>query len=96
MQIQSWEGAAVRRAETVPQGTTDDIVCAEIGHGEKISRRPWSKKVDEEVDGAARCKGAKRPEGRGVLELEKVVSCRSGDHWWRAKLDFGSGEPLIV
>ena len=94
MQIQSWEGWAVRRAETVPQGPTHDIVCAEIGHGEKISRRPWAKKVDEEVDGVARRKGAERSEGRGVLELEKVVSCRSGDHWWRAKLDFGSGEPL--
>ena len=94
MQIQSWEGAAVRRAETVPQGTTHDIVCAEIGYGEKISRRPWSKKLDEEVDGAARRRGAERSEGRGVLELEKVVSCRSGDHWWRAKLDFGSGEPF--
>jgi hypothetical protein len=94
MQIQSWEGAAVRRAETVRPGTTQDIVCAEIGHGEKISRRPWAKKVNEEVDGAARRKGAERSEGRGVLELEKVVSCRSGDHWRRAKLDFGGGEPL--
>jgi hypothetical protein len=94
MQIQSWEGAAVRRVETVLQGTTHDTVCAKIGHSEKISRRPWSKELDEEVDGAARRKGAERSEGRGVLELEKVVSCRSGDHWWRAKLDFGSGEPL--
>jgi hypothetical protein len=92
MQIQSWEGAAVRRAETVPQGKTHDIVCAGIGHDEIISRIPWSKKVDEEVDGAARRKGAERSEGRGVLELEKVVSCRSADPWWRTKLDFGSGE----
>ena len=94
MQIQSWEGAALSGAETVLQGTTHDTVRAEIGYGEKVSQRLWSKKLDEEVDGVARRKGAERSEGRGVLELEKVVSCRSGDHWWRAKLDFGSGEPL--
>jgi hypothetical protein len=35
MQIQSWEGAALSRAETVLQGTTQDTVRAEIGYGEK-------------------------------------------------------------
>jgi hypothetical protein len=34
MQIQWWEGAALRRAETVLQGTTQDTVRAEIGYGE--------------------------------------------------------------
>jgi hypothetical protein len=37
MQIQSWEGAALSRAETVLQGTTHDTVRAEIGYGEKVS-----------------------------------------------------------
>jgi len=27
-----------------------------------------------------------------LFELERVASCRSGDHRWRAKLDFSSGE----
>jgi hypothetical protein len=35
MQIQSWEGAALSRAETVLQGTTRDTVRAEIGYGAK-------------------------------------------------------------
>jgi hypothetical protein len=34
MQIQSWEGAALSRAETLLQGTTHDTVRAEIGYGE--------------------------------------------------------------
>ena len=28
------------------------------------------------------------------FELERIVSCRSGHHWWRTKLDVDSGEPL--
>jgi len=28
------------------------------------------------------------------FELERIVSCRSGHHWWRTELDVGSGEPL--
>jgi hypothetical protein len=44
MQIQSWDGAALSRAETVLQGTTHDSVRAEIGYGEKVSQRLWWKK----------------------------------------------------
>jgi hypothetical protein len=47
MQIKSWEGAALSRAETVLQGTTHDSVRAEIGYGEKVSQdgggRSWKK-----------------------------------------------------
>ncbi|HEX8818007.1 MAG TPA: hypothetical protein VF753_21140, partial [Terriglobales bacterium] len=43
MQIQWWEGAVLRRVETVLQGTTHDTVRAEIGYGEKGSQRRWSK-----------------------------------------------------
>ncbi len=38
MQIRSWEGAALSRAETVLQDTTHDTVCVEIGYGEKVSQ----------------------------------------------------------
>ena len=41
-----------------------------------------------------RKKNAERAEARVVLELDRVVSCRSREQWWRTKLDFGSGEPL--
>jgi hypothetical protein len=92
MQIQLWEGAAVRRAETVPQGTTHDSVWAEIGYGEKVSQRLWWKKVEEGIGLTARHRNAERLEGRRVFELERVVSCRSADPWWRTKLNFGSGE----
>ena len=94
MQIQWCEGAVLSRAETVLQGTTHDTVHAEIGYGEKVSRRLWSKKLEEGIGLTARPGNAERPEERGVFELERVVSCRSADLWWRTKLDFGSRQPL--
>jgi hypothetical protein len=94
MQIQRWEGAALSRAETVLQGTTHDTVRAEIGYGEKVSRRLWWKKLEEGIGSTARHKNAERPEERRVFELERVVSCRSADPWWRTELDFSSGEPF--
>lgn len=94
MQIQLWEGAVSRHAETVPQGTTHDAVRAEIDYGEKVSQRLWLKKLEEGIDWATRHSGTERPEERGVFELESVVSCRRADAWWRTKLDFGSGESL--
>src|ERR1700730_11044903 len=94
MQIQWWEGPALSRAEAVLQGTTHDTVRAEIGYGEKVSRRRWSKKLEQGIGLTARHKDAERPEGRRVFALERVVSCRSADQGWRTKLDFGSGEPF--
>jgi hypothetical protein len=94
MQIQSWEGAALSRAETVLQGTTHDTVRAEIGYGEKVSQRLWSKKLEEGIDLTARHRDTERPEGRRAFELERVVSCRNADPRWRTKLDFGSAEPF--
>ena len=41
-----------------------------------------------------RQRSTRRAEGRGGLELGRVVSCRSGDRRGRTELDFGSGEPL--
>ncbi len=94
MQIQSREGAALSRAETVLQGTTYDTVRAEIGYGEKVSRRLWWKKLEEWIALTASRRDAQRPEGHRVFELERVVSCRNADPWWRTKLDFGSGKPF--
>jgi hypothetical protein len=93
-EIQLWKGAALSHAETVLQGTTHDTVRAEIGYGEKVSRRLWSKKLEEGIGLTARHRDTERPEGRRVFELENVVSCRSADPWWRTKLDFSSGEPF--
>jgi len=94
MQIQWWEGAALSRAETVLQGTTQDTVRAEIGYSEKVSQRLWSKKVEEGIGLTARQRDAQRLEVPRVFGLERVVSCRSADPWWRPKLDFGSSEPF--
>ena len=94
MQIQWWKGAVSRHAETVLQGTTHDTVRAEIGYSEKVSQRLWSKKLEEGIGLTARHRDTERLEVPRVLELERVVSCRRADLWWRTKLDFSSGEPL--
>jgi hypothetical protein len=94
MQIQWWEGAALSCAETVLQGRTHDTVRAEIGYDEKGPQRRWSKMLEEGIGLTARHRDAQRLEGRRVFELERVVSCRNADRWWRTKLDFGSGEPF--
>jgi hypothetical protein len=94
MQIQWCESAVLSRAETVLQGRTHDTVRAGIGYGEKVSRRLWSKKLEEGIGLTARHKDTERPEGRRVFELKRVVSWRNADPWWRTKLDFGSGEPF--
>jgi hypothetical protein len=94
MQIQWWEGAALSPAETVLQGTTQDTVRAEIGYGEKVSQRRWSKKLEAGIGLTAGHRDAQRLEGRRVFELERVVSCRRADPWWRTKLNFGSAEPF--
>ena len=70
MQIQWWEGAALSRVETVLQGTRHDTLGTEIGHGEKVSRRQWSKKLEEEIGLTARHRDTERREGRRVFELE--------------------------
>src|SRR5271169_1046677 len=94
MQIQWGEGAALSRAETVLQGTTQDTVRADIGYGEKLAQTLWSKKLEEGIGLTARHRDAQRLEGRRVFELERVVSCRRADPWWRSKLDFDSRQPL--
>src|SRR5258707_15614108 len=68
------------------------MVRAEIGYGKKVSQRLWSKKLEEGIGLTAGHKDTERLEGRRVFELERVVSCRRADPWWRTKLNFGSGE----
>jgi hypothetical protein len=94
MQIQWWEGAALSHAETALQGTTHDTMRAKSGYGEKVSRRLWSKKLEEGIGLTARHRDTEHREGRRVFELERVVSCRNADPWWRSKLDFESRQPL--
>jgi hypothetical protein len=94
MQIQLCEGAVLSRAETVLQGTTHDAGLAEIGYGGKVSRRLWSKKLEEGIGLTTSHKDTQRPEGRRAFELERVVSWRNADPWRRSKLDFDSRQPL--
>ena len=76
------------------QGRTRDTVRAGIGYGEKVSRRLWSKKLEEGIALTANHKDTEHPEGRRVFEWERLVSRRNGDQWRRAELDFDSRQPL--
>ncbi len=87
-----WEETAVWKvAETVRWSTAEDFGSglAEESIAETVLRR-W----EEEICSGARRKGTERAEACEGLELERAVSCDSGDQWWRTKLDFGRGEPL--
>ena len=91
MQIQSGERAVWRCAEAVTRRARCDAMRSEVGYREKVPREKWVEKLQEEM---ARRRSPERFETRDSFELEKVVSCRDRDHWWRTKLDFGSGKPL--
>ncbi len=81
-------------ATAEPGGAARDTYCAEVGYGEKVWRKRRLQKQREESDPMARRRDANRTEAREECELQRVLSCCSGDHGWRAKLDFGSGKPL--
>jgi hypothetical protein len=83
MQIQSCDGAVLSRAETVLQGTAHDTVRAEIGYGEKVSRRLWSKKLEEGSIG--------RP-GAAVRGARKDAECSSWREWFHAAALICGGE----
>jgi hypothetical protein len=50
------------------------------------------KRLEKEIHSGARHRGTERVETRKEFELDRVASCSSGDHRWRTKLDFSSGE----
>jgi hypothetical protein len=74
------------------RGTTHDTLGAELATAKKYREGCGSKKLEEGIGLTARHSGTERPEERELFELERVVSCRSADPWWRTKLDFSSGE----
>jgi hypothetical protein len=71
MQIQLWEEAALKCAETVLQGTTHDKLSAKSDSGHKVSQKPWLKRVEERIDRATRHNGKERSIEGGVFELER-------------------------
>ena len=77
------------RVSTVGNGQSAEVQLREL---REVSQRRWSKKVEEGIGLTARHRDAQRLEVPRVFELERVVSCRRADPWWRTKLDFGSGE----
>ena len=50
--------------------------------------------AEEEICSLARHRGTERAEAREGFELERVVSCRSSDHWGRTELNLGNRKPF--
>jgi hypothetical protein len=46
MEIQLWEGAALKCAETALRGTTHDKVSAKRDSGQKVSRKLWVENLE--------------------------------------------------
>ena len=92
MQIQLWEGAVCRCAESVQQGTAVGSGCSGREHRTKVSLGEELRALKEEFGYARRRSGREHAETYEGFEFEQVVSCGSGDRRWRTKLDFGSRE----
>ena len=94
MQIQLWEGAVSRCAETVRQGTAVDTGRSDRGHRTKVSLGEELQALQEDFCYATRHSGREHAETYEGFEFEQVVSCGSGDRRWRTKLDFCNSEPF--
>ena len=94
MQIQSGERVVWRCGEAVTRRARCATMRSEVGYCEKVPGDAWVKKLQEEFGSVARRRSPEGFETRDSFELEKIVSCCSRDQRWRAKLDFGSGEPF--
>ena len=94
MQIQMGEGVGLKRGEGVLGSTADGTVCTEIESGERVPQRNVVETAQERICFAARQRDTECARRTEFFGLKRVVSCGSGDHGWRTKLDLGGGEPL--
>ena len=92
MQIQLYEAAMSSCAETVRRGTAVDSGRAGVCQRRKISLREKLGELEGGFGAVTRRSGKKPAEAGEGFELERRVSCGSGDHGWRTKLDLGSCE----
>ena len=92
MQIQLGEGAMSSCARAVQWSMAADIGRSGAGQRRKISLREELGELEQEFGSVTRRSGKKPAETSEEFELERVVSCGSGDLRWRTKLDLGSGE----
>jgi len=74
MEIQLWEGVALRGAGIVLEGTTHDMVSAKSDSGHKVWRKLWVKKHEEGIDRATTHNSRERSEEREVFELLEIAT----------------------
>lgn len=94
MGIEWREGLASRCSGTVHRSTAGHAARRETGLCEKTLQSEPLRKPEEEICPAIRRTKTDRDEARGVFWKRRVVSCGSGDLWWRTEQDLGSRESL--
>ena len=94
MQIEWSERGVWSWRRTVRGSTKDSSARWRVGRNAKWLLRPSVEKFVEGISSAAKRRRAGRVEARDGFELERVVSCGSGDRRWRTKLHLGSRKSL--
>ena len=92
MQIQLYKRARSSRGQTLRRSMAVDSVRRGVGQGRKMSLTEKLREREQEFGSVTRDSGRKPTEMGERFELEKEVSCGSGDHRWRTKLDLGCGK----
>jgi hypothetical protein len=89
MEIEWGETAVWSVAETVRESAAED---GERGLSQESIVEAALRKLGMEFCSALRRTETEHAETREGFGFERVVSCASGDQWWRTKLDFCSRE----
>ena len=78
--------------ETVREGMAVDTERLGAGRCARTSLREKLRKLEQEFCSVTRHSGREHAKVCERFELERVVSCGSGDQGWRTKLEIGSCE----
>src|SRR5713226_1254365 len=94
MQIEWSETALWSCGRAVRRSAKDNATRGRVCRSAKRLLTERVEKLEDEIFSAARHREAERAKTREGFELERVVSCGSGDRWWRTKLHLGGREPF--
>ena len=92
MQIEWSERAVLSCRRAVRRSAEDNRTRRRVGRSAKRLLTEGVEKLLGGISSAAKRRGAERAEARDGFELERIVSCGSGDRRWRTKLYLGSGK----
>ena len=89
MQIEWSERAVLSCRRAVRRSAEDNPTRRRVGRSAKRLPTEGVEKLVEGISSSAKRTGTERAETRDGFELERIVSCGSGDRRWRTKLHLG-------